>query len=320
MPELNSSIAAEVLAACKAGASELAQGLGRIFGADPAVEVGDTGPLSIDDLSAELSGPGLVVLLSVGSASAVAVLPESSGLLPAWYGAPDATGVSKLATFAQEASLLLLPESLMAEEFRCQRVDDIAAAMRRAAPAADATALPIALKTADDRKATLHLIFPFTAGDQLFAMPTAAPASTSTSASTAAPAPVEEPAREKPAGVLRGEAATKAVAAASAAPAAPARPAHTLNDLPSYTKSLLRIQVPVMVTLASKKHQVSTILEIGPGTILQFKKSCDQLLELEVNGHAIGVGEAVKVGEKFGLRVTSLTLPGERFTPLGKAS
>jgi len=76
----------------------------------------------------------------------------------------------------------------------------------------------------------------------------------------------------------------------------------------------------VMVTLASKKHQVSTILEIGPGTILQFKKSCDQLLELEVNGHAIGVGEAVKVGDKFGLRVTSLTLPGERFESLGKAS
>lgn len=316
MPELNSSIAAEVFAACKAGASELAQGLGRIFGADPAVEVGEPGPLAIDALAPELSGPGLVVLLSVGSAAAVAVLPESSGLLPAWYGAPDATGVSKLATFAQEASLLLLPESLMAEEFRCQRVDDIAAALRRAGPAADATALPIGLKAADDRKATLYLFFPFTTSDQLFAATAATPPNVATQPSSAAPS-AEEPAREKPAGVLRGEAATKAAAAATSAPA---RPAHTLNDLPSYTKSLLRIQVPVMVTLASKKHQVSTILEIGPGTILQFKKSCDQLLELEVNGHAIGVGEAVKVGEKFGLRVTSLTLPGERFTPLGKAS
>lgn len=318
MPELNSSITAEVHAACKAGASELAQGLGRIFGADPTVEVGEPGPLSTDALAPELSGPGLVVLLSVGAASAVAVLPESSGLLPDWCGAPDPTGVSKLATFAQEASLLLLPESLMAEEFRCQRVDNVAAALRRAGPAADATSLPIALKTADDRSATLYLMFPFTAGDQLFAATETAQANVAAQP-LSAPAPAEEPPREKPAGVLRGEAAAKAAAASSTA-AAPARPTHTLGDLPSYTKSLLRIKVPVMVTLASKKHQVSTILEIGPGTILQFKKSCDQLLELEVNGHAIGVGEAVKVGEKFGLRVTSLTLPGERFTPLGKAS
>ncbi|MBA4016886.1 MAG: hypothetical protein C0483_06845 [Pirellula sp.] len=320
MPELNSSIAAEVLAACKAGASELAQGLGRIFGADPSVEVGEPGPLSIDALAEELSGPGLAVLLTVGTASAVAVLPESSGLLPAWYAAPDPTGVSKLATFAQEASLLLLPESLMAEEFRCQRVDDITAALRRAGPAADANALPITLKAADGRTTTLHLIFSFSAGDQLFAAAAWSATIAPTASAPAAPTAAEEPPREKPAGVLRGEAAVRAAATAGASPAVPTRPTHTLNDLPSYTKSLLRIQVPVMVTLASKKHQVSTILEIGPGTILQFKKSCDQLLELEVNGHAIGVGEAVKVGEKFGLRVTSLTLPGERFTPLGKAS
>jgi flagellar motor switch protein FliN/FliY len=90
------------------------------------------------------------------------------------------------------------------------------------------------------------------------------------------------------------------------------------ESLSNYTKNLLRIKVPVMVTLARKKQRVSSIVELGPGTILQFQKSCDQLLEIEVNGHEIGQGEAVKVGDKFGLRVSSLTLPGERFKAIGK--
>jgi flagellar motor switch/type III secretory pathway protein FliN len=75
----------------------------------------------------------------------------------------------------------------------------------------------------------------------------------------------------------------------------------------------LRIKVPVAVTLARSKQPISKVVEIGPGTILQFNKSCDQLLELEVNGHEVGAGEAVKVGDKFGLRVVAMKLPGEKF-------
>jgi flagellar motor switch/type III secretory pathway protein FliN len=100
------------------------------------------------------------------------------------------------------------------------------------------------------------------------------------------------------------------------APVAPApRPAspRSLEALPSYARSLLKIKVPVIVTLARKKQPISKIVEIGPGTILQFNKACDQMLELEVNGREIGAGEAVKVGDKFGIRIASLTLPGERF-------
>lgn len=123
---------------------------------------------------------------------------------------------------------------------------------------------------------------------------------------------------EKPAGVLRGDDAARAMAKAAAASTkrAPAVPV-SAEHLPNYTKNLLRIRVPVMVTLARKKQRVSSIVELGLGTILQFSKSCEQLLEIEVNGHEIGQGEAVKVGDKFGLRVSNLTLPGERFNAIG---
>ncbi len=97
--------------------------------------------------------------------------------------------------------------------------------------------------------------------------------------------------------------------------------AERIAQLPSYTRSLLRIQVPVVVTLAASQHSVSRILELGPGTLLHFKKPCDEPLSLSVGNCEVAVGDAVKVGEKFGLRITSMVLPEEKFEPLqGKPS
>ena len=83
--------------------------------------------------------------------------------------------------------------------------------------------------------------------------------------------------------------------------------------MPAYTRSLLHIEVPVSVTLAEKKQPVDQILELGPGSIIHFEKSCEEMLELHVGEHRVAKGEAVKVGEKFGLRITSVILPEERF-------
>ena len=87
----------------------------------------------------------------------------------------------------------------------------------------------------------------------------------------------------------------------------------TLKDLPNYARSLLRIPVPVVVTLAQKRQVLSRIVEIGPGSIIHFDKSCEEMLELNAGNHPVARGEAVKVGDKFGLRITSMILPGERF-------
>lgn len=93
---------------------------------------------------------------------------------------------------------------------------------------------------------------------------------------------------------------------------------HTLRlqDLPRYSRSLLKIRIPVVVTLAQKRLPLGRILEWGPGALIQFDKSCEELLELSAGGHPIALGEAVKVGDKFGLRITSMLLPGERFHPV----
>lgn len=89
-----------------------------------------------------------------------------------------------------------------------------------------------------------------------------------------------------------------------------------LKDLPPYLRGLLRVPLRLSVTLARRKQPVGQILQLTPGAILQFDKSCEEPLELEVAGRVIAQGEAVKVGEVFGLRILRLIPPPERFVSL----
>jgi flagellar motor switch protein FliN len=79
-----------------------------------------------------------------------------------------------------------------------------------------------------------------------------------------------------------------------------------LSGLPTYARGLLQIRVPVRVTLASQRKSVQEILELGPGSIVKFEKTCEEPLELSVGGRTIAEGEVVKVGDKFGVRISGL--------------
>lgn len=76
--------------------------------------------------------------------------------------------------------------------------------------------------------------------------------------------------------------------------------------LRNYMRRLLHIRVPVQVTLAAQRKSVQEIIELGPGSIVKFEKTCDQPLEINVGGRTIAEGEVVKVGDKFGVRICGL--------------
>ncbi len=44
------------------------------------------------------------------------------------------------------------------------------------------------------------------------------------------------------------------------------------------------------------------VFELALGSVIEFNRSCNEPLILTANGRPIGSGEAVKVGEHFGLR------------------
>ena len=79
-----------------------------------------------------------------------------------------------------------------------------------------------------------------------------------------------------------------------------------LERLPEFARNLLRIRVPIQVTLAAQRKSIQDIVELGPGSIVKFDKTCDEPLELSVGDRTIALGEVVKVGDKFGLRISGL--------------
>jgi|SRR5438874_10571638 flagellar motor switch protein FliN/FliY len=83
---------------------------------------------------------------------------------------------------------------------------------------------------------------------------------------------------------------------------APTSPPASQNEL----RRILRMQVPVIVKLAERKLTLAEVMRLGPGAIIEFIKSNEEPLELLINNKAIGVGDAVKVGENFGLKINQI--------------
>jgi flagellar motor switch protein FliN/FliY len=288
MDRFGPEVADQIVAACQAAATEIAAALSRTFDASIAVAVGEPSSWSPGAPPEGFEGPGLVMVFKLGDVGALAMLPEASGLLPNWYASPDSPGRSKLGTLAREFGTLLFPERLLAQTLNWIRADRLTDAAICCEVAAGAALLPLTLTAEPGRVAVLHLIWP----------------------------------AARPEEVLRGsdktaaDSATGAVEATTAEPLAVPADGTTMAELPSYARSLLRIAVPLSVTLASKRQSVQSILQLGSGSIIQFEKSCDEMLDLSVGDQQIAKGEAVKVGDKFGIRITSFVFPEEQFVPL----
>jgi flagellar motor switch protein FliN/FliY len=83
-------------------------------------------------------------------------------------------------------------------------------------------------------------------------------------------------------------------------------------------RRILHMHVPVIVKLAERKLTLAEVMRLGPGAIIEFIKSNDEPLELLINNKAIGLGDAVKVGENFGLKINQIGDVKEVIRSLGR--
>ncbi|MCP3905547.1 MAG: flagellar motor switch protein FliN [Planctomycetes bacterium] len=90
--------------------------------------------------------------------------------------------------------------------------------------------------------------------------------------------------------------------------------------MPAELSSILKIEVPLIVQIASRDMPVADVMSLAPGAIIELPKLADEELEIIVSNKQIGVGRAVKVGENFGIRVTYVGDVRERIEALGGAS
>lgn len=308
MADLTPSVAAEVVEACRTGASEAAEALQRALDLEStSIEVGDAGEVAMTSLPEGFDGAGLAVVLNTGGVAAIFAVAEASGLVPEWTAAPDPTGQSKLTTLAQELGMILLPEQFMPDDFQAGRVKNLKGGLARGGIADGAALVPLEI-SAGDKKASALLVFPAPKPAGVIGAATPEPPAAKPAPQPAAAKPTPKPAAKPAATAAPG----------FSAPAPSRKPSVvSIDQLPAYSRSLLRIKVPVVVTLAQKRQSLDQIMELGPGSIIQFEKSCEEMLELDVGGRPVATGEAVKVGDKFGLRINAITMPDERFEPVG---
>lgn len=74
-------------------------------------------------------------------------------------------------------------------------------------------------------------------------------------------------------------------------------------------QTIFKIAVPVIVRVGKREMPMENVLALGPGAILELEKQSEEELDLLVNNKVIGRGVAVKVGENFGIRITSIGTP-----------
>lgn len=285
-----------ILDACSRNAEAITQSLNQCFDLQLRLGAGDSLPWNADDVPLPYVGPGIAVVLQFGESSVACLVPESLPL-PVWYTLPNDSQQSRLQTLAMEWSMNLLPPSLEAESFRTVAVSNLKAGLVEGAPPEWAAVLQ----------------FPVFRSN---AEPGVPPTS-----SLLLVAPLQKPAFQtsnvmdvrKPAEPAAGpKAATPAATGGGApSPAVPPR-ANVASDSAAKSRRVLGLPVKVSVRLAEKKIEVGQLLAIAPGALITFNKSCEDLLDLYVNNHRFCRGEAVKIGEKFGLKVNELGVVEQR--------
>lgn len=80
---------------------------------------------------------------------------------------------------------------------------------------------------------------------------------------------------------------------------------------------LYDIPLNISVEVGRSKIKLKDLLKMGEGYVLELDKLAGEPLDLYVNSKLIAKGEAVMVGEKFGIRLTDVVSTADRLENLG---
>ena len=80
---------------------------------------------------------------------------------------------------------------------------------------------------------------------------------------------------------------------------------------------LYDIPLNISVEVGRSKIKLRDLLKMSEGYVLELDKLAGEPLDLYVNSKLIAKGEAVMVGEKFGIRLTNVVSAADRIENLG---
>ena len=82
----------------------------------------------------------------------------------------------------------------------------------------------------------------------------------------------------------------------------------------------MRIEVPLVVVLGERSVEIAGVRQWVPGSIIELQIGAEEDLEIRINNRQIAKGSAVKIGENFGVRLTTTLGQTERIEAMGPDS
>jgi flagellar motor switch protein FliN/FliY len=80
---------------------------------------------------------------------------------------------------------------------------------------------------------------------------------------------------------------------------------------------ILEIPLTIHVELGRRKMRISELLATAPGAVVELDTAAGAALSIYANDTLIAEGEAVVVGDRYGVRITDILPPSERVKTLG---
>ena len=75
------------------------------------------------------------------------------------------------------------------------------------------------------------------------------------------------------------------------------------------------VEVEVTLEIGRRRMKIADVLRLSPGQTIELTKAAGEPIDIYINDKLLGRGEAVVVGDRYGVRITELVSPdqlGER--------
>lgn len=66
------------------------------------------------------------------------------------------------------------------------------------------------------------------------------------------------------------------------------------------------VEVELTVEIGRTRKRIADVLRISPGQTVELGKAAGEPVDIYVNGQLIGRGEAVVLGDRYGVRITEI--------------
>lgn len=281
MTELTDELIDQIFEGCRSKIGDLTQSLSTNLSSDYQLEPGEESKGTDEIVGKVTEQPGIVVTLQYNGFGILCLIPVDLPL-PDWYLTPNDSQASQLQTLPMEWAVGMVPAELQAVKEKAITCENLRTHLEASQPLETARMLELSVTVAGaESSATIHVVMPVAS-------------------------PIIEQATDDASGA--GDAAGTGDASGSepASPVAAPNPKPAPLD-PALAKRVARVnKVPVnlIVRIAERKMELEQLRGIAPGSLLMFDKSYDSLLDVYVDNRLYCRGEAVKVGETFGVRIS----------------